>query len=414
MITPQHRSLFLNATHTRVSHFLTAAIIAFLALTTGCEFGTDFTYGKAADKSVNGVSVFANLLRERGHSVTRKRRLSKRVEKFDTIFWAPDNTTEPPENVIAWLEHWMSTGDPRVLIFVGRSYDGKLPYYHRKFERSKPGDRENWQREYAEILVADREFNFDWNLGAQPAPTSYWFETEENIRLDESKLDGPWAEEIDPNGVSLETSTLLKPLANYNDKKLFPKMTIPSESNESDYDQYEWMQEAFRESELSVTELLTVDGKPFAFEVSSNGNPGQKLIVISNGSFLLNFPLLEPEHQKLASRVADEIVGDVAVLESSYQWPRIGGAANDPALRWTWIGRAPMNYIVPHFLFWGVLYCFVFYPNFGRPKRIQFHPPKAFRSHVQAVASILTRSKERSWAREIIDLWLKRNNKTKN
>ena len=179
------------------------------------------------------------------------------------------------------------------------------------------------------------------------------------------------------------------------------------------YYEYDFYDEEFREGEIEVKDLLTVDGKPFAFELSTDANPNRKVIIISNASFLLNYPLLNPANRKLASRVADEAVGDVIFLESDWNWPRVGGSGNDPALHWSWVGRAPMSYIVPHFLFWGVLYCFAFYPNFGRPKRIQFHPPKAFRSHVKAVASILGRSKERSWARQIIDIWLKRNNKSK-
>ena len=401
----------------RIQFTLLSVFCLTAIFTTGCfDFGTDFTYGKSTDKSVNGVSVFANLLRERGHSVTRKRRLTKRVEKFDTIFWAPDNMAHPPENVVAWLEQWMVGSNPRVLIYVGRFYDGKLPYYRTKFQNSDADNRDKWQREYAEIIATEREYNYDWHLNTSDAPVPYWYESEEDLRLDESKLGGPWATGIDPGAVSLDTSKLLIPSKDYNDESTFPTLSVDSEgdSNVYYYDQYGEWQDVFRDSELETTELLTVDGKPFAFEISSKAAAGRKVIVISNGSFLLNFPLLQPEHQTLATRVADEVVGDVVVLESDYQWPRVGGNANDPALQWSWISRAPMNYIVPHFLFWGVLYCFAFYPNFGRPKRIQFHPPKAFRSHVEAVASILGRSKEKSWAREIIDMWLKRNNKTKN
>ncbi len=401
----------MNGTPNRSVCAVLASIFLTMTMSTGCfNLGTDFTYGKSADQSVNGVSVFANLLRERGHSVSRKGRLSKRVDKFDTIFWAPNNIENPPENVVAWFEQWMAKGDPRVMIFVGRTYDATIPYYRGKLERAEADDRENWQRELADVLMQSREYNFDWNFGSPDPAEQYWFEAEEDLKLDNSNLGGPWAEGIDANAVSLETSTLLKPLKDYNDEKSYPTLAIDS-TNE--YDEYESWFEDFRESKLSAKELLTVDGQPFAFEVSSPDSPGRKLIVISNGSFLLNLPLLEPEHQKLASMVADHVTGDVVFIESDSRWPRVGGGANDPALRWTWIGKAPMNYIVPHFLFWGVLYCFVFYPNFGRPKRIQFHPPKAFRSHVQAVASILGRSKERSWAREIIDMWLKRNNKTK-
>ena len=208
---------------------------------------------------------------------------------------------------------------------------------------------------------------------------------------------------------------MLNPLKDYAAEDSIPDATVEVDVEESDhYYDYDYWADDFREDDIVVRKLLTVDGKTFAFELSTNENPSRKVIIISNGSFLLNYPLLHSENRKLASKVADEVTGDVVFLESDYRWPRVGGAGNDPALQWSWVGQAPMNYIVPHFLFWGVLYCFVFYPNFGRPKRIQFHPPKAFQSHVKAVAAILGRSKEKNWAREMVDMWLKRNNKTKN
>ena len=410
-----------------------AGLAGLLSLQTGCyEKATDFTYGKVADQSVNGVSVFANLLRQRGHTVSRKKRLTRRLDKFQTIVWAPDNNGGPPENVAAWMEQWLARDPTRVLIYVGRSYDGKLPFYRSMAGAAPANERDQWQRKFNEILIQEADYDDWFNLETEWKP--HWFEKEEDLRLDSSKLGGPWAEGVDPGLVELECSTLITPATDFNDEDAAPAFDVDlarhhadpatdfndedaapelkPEDQDSEYYYDDWYT-SFREEYLTTKDLLTVDGKPFAFQVSPATYPGQKLIVVSNGSFLLNFPLTNSEHRKLAAKVADEVKGDVVFIESSYRWPKVGGQANDPALRWTWIGQAPMNYIVPHFLFWGVLYCFVFFPIFGRPKRVQFHPPKAFRSHVEAVASILGRSKEQSWARQVVDLWLARNNKTK-
>jgi len=381
-----------------------------LSLQTGCSGGyADFTYGKAGDSSVNGVSVFANVLRQRGHSVSRKLRLTKRLDKYQTIVWAPDNINGPPEDVAAWVEQWLVSDTTRVLIYIGRSYDGKLPF-HRSMAAAAPAEeRENWQRKMNELVLADAAYN-DWGFFEIPWEP-YWFKKETNLRLDSSKLGGPWASNVDPAKIELDCQTLLLPPEKLNDSDAAPVAKVKDEETGELVDD-DW-NSTFRDQQLKVKNLLTVDGKPFAYQIYSAAYPKQKLIVVSNGSFLLNFPLTNPEHRKLASEVADEVQGDVVFVESGFRWPTVGGGANDPALRWTWVGQAPMNYIVPHFLFWGVLYCFVFYPNFGRPKRVEFHPPKAFRSHVKAVASILGRSKEQSWARQVVDMWLKRNNKTK-
>ena len=392
---------------------VSVSLAVLFLLQTGCNFGTDFTYGKSADLSVNGTSVFANLLRERGHSVSRKRRLTKRVDNFDTIVWAPDNRRLPPEDVTGWIEQWLGKSNSKVLIYIGRSYDANLQYYQDKFENATTENRGKWQRELAEKVMQERRYDYDWSLpiGTDPL-VAYWFEHDDDTtKVDASKVGGPWANGIDSNAIDLNCGRLLKPLEDYNVEESTPVFYMPNEEEDDYYYDYGYQDEEFREDKINVQNLLTVDGKPFAFELSTTANPGRKVIIISNGSFLLNYPLMEQENRKLASKVADEATGDVVFIESDFNWPRIGGNANDPALHWSWVGRAPMSYIVPHFLFWGVLYCFVFFPNFGRPKRIQFHPPKAFRSHVQAVAAILRRSKEKSWARQMVDIWLKRNNK---
>jgi len=155
-----------------------------------------------------------------------------------------------------------------------------------------------------------------------------------------------------------------------------------------------------------------VDDQPFAFELVSGDGAGHRVIVVSNAAFLLNFPLVtDADRRKLASRVADECIGDVAVLETQWSTPisSDGNASNGQT--WAWIAQPPMRYIVPHFLFWGVLYCFVFYPIFGRPKKVEFHPAKSFGSHVKAVGEVMRRSGDREWARDKVEEYNQRNTK---
>ena len=130
-------------------------LAALMLLPSGCwKREVDYRYGKASDKSVNGLSVFAELLREQGHLVTRKRRLTKRLEKFDTIVWAPDNASLPPEQVVAFSEKWLAGGQSRVLIYIGRSYDAKLPFHQSMVEFAPAEDREKWQRAMNEVIIA--------------------------------------------------------------------------------------------------------------------------------------------------------------------------------------------------------------------------------------------------------------------
>ena len=289
------------------NRFVALAVLACLTLTSGCFYQTSFQYGKSTGNSVNGVSVFANALRERGHSVMRKKRLSKRFDSFDTIVWAPDNRHHPPENVAAWLEEWISKGNERVLIYVGRSYDGKIPYHRGKFETAEPEERENWQRELADALIEDREFVFDFSFGLQDDTTPYWFDREVDLKAeaeeelaavekaiadkssavtagavpasaipidtgptdeelqvdlqaakdallkfplvrDPSALGGPWAQGVDPSLVTLECENLLLPLADYNDDSKFPALS--TENDEGGYQYIYW--DEFRAHPLAL------------------------------------------------------------------------------------------------------------------------------------------------------------------
>lgn len=403
MIASAERQIVSN----RFSSFAARAIALLLLLfmLPGCERGLDRRYGRANDKSINGVSAFANLLRERGHAVSRQTRLSSRLDDCDTIFWAPDNPSLPPENIVAWLENWLAKNPKRTLIYVGHGYLSNVEYHRNILKNAPLEEREAWQRELAEALAEDA-FRYDWNYGEEV----YWFENNTEAKIESRKLAGPWASGVDENAVQIDTQHILQPA----DFSLHvPEAYVDPEQDFSPYTYYE-PQPVFRDSKLTTTNLLTIDNVPFAFQISPESNPDQRLILVSNASFLLNLSLIDAENRKLASHVADACHGNVAVIESGFRWPAIGGSGNNPQLAWSWIAQPPMNYIVPHFLFWGVLYCFVYFPNFGRPKRIKFHPPKSFSKHVHAVGEILRRSKEHSWARSRIDEYLKRNSNSKN
>lgn len=392
--------------------FTTQVLILLLLMTVvvaGCGRSIDRRYGRSNDASINGVSAFANFLRERGHAVTRQTRLSSRLDDCNTIFWAPDNRNMPPEDIVGWLENWLAEDSKRTLIYVGHGYRSNVEFHRDILKNAPIEEREAWKRELAEALIESDDDESAWfnpTFSGKP----FWFETNKDPKIESRKLAGPWAKGVDENKAQIDIEHIIQP-ADFHLN--VPETYVDSEEDFDPYDYYE-PQPTFRDSKLTTTNLLTVDEVPFAFQIAPEAQPNQRLILISNASFLLNLSLIDTENRKLAQHVADACHGDVVILESAYRWPAIGGRGNNPQLAWSWIAQPPMSYIVPHFLFWGVLYCFVYFPNFGRSKRIQFHPPKSFSKHVHAVGEILRRSKEHSWARRRIDEYLKRNSHSKN
>ena len=119
------------------------------------------------------------------------------------------------------------------------------------------------------------------------------------------------------------------------------------------------------------------------------------MIVVANASFLLNFSLVDPDKEILADCLLDELQAggeEVLFLESGPQPIAVSDSDYENHNSWAWIAEAPLRYIVPHFLLWGMLFCFVFFPVFGRPRRTAKANNSSFQNHIKAMAKQLERS----------------------
>ncbi len=128
-----------------------------------------------------------------------------------------------------------------------------------------------------------------------------------------------------------------------------------------------------------------------------------QILLIANGSSLLNLPLVNREHRKLAGHLID-MVGPprktVVFLESGAGGPPIRD--KDPEVNiptgleifLTW----PANWILFHFAFVGILFCYWRFPIFGPPLAPAGDSPSDFSKHIQAVAELLARSGDRVYA----------------
>ena len=382
------------------------ACLVLFVFACGCrESEIDFRYGVANGESVNGLSLFVDMLEENGHKVVRQKRLSPRLDRVQTIVWAPDIQNPPTSEVAGWLEDWLVRDNPRVLIVIGRDYDAKADYLKQIANQAPADEFEARTREYNEGLQAGDDF---WNWVLADEEEKWWYETVEGPGTPTS-ISGPWSNGVNGTNLPLKSQKILVPLDSYSGK--VPKS--PDRSADSQYGySYQWFQ-TFREGKLQQQELLNVDDQAFAFELNPEWDDSEqhRLIVVSNGSFLLNYPLVtNADCRQLASNVANECVGEVVVLETGWNTP-ISDGQPTTGQTWAWIAKPPMRYIVPHFLFWGVLYCFVFYPIFGRPRRVKFHPAKSFSSHVKAVGDVMRRSGNRDWAQDRIEEYNQRSSR---
>ena len=127
-----------------------------------------------------------------------------------------------------------------------------------------------------------------------------------------------------------------------------------------------------------------------------------ELIVVANGSFLLNAMLVNHEHRKLAGKLIDRIgppKKHVAFLESWSGGPPIyekdpSGFSTGVEIFHLW----PANWILMHMAAVGILFCFARWPIFGRPREPRREPVADFGKHIDALALLLARSRDRAHA----------------
>jgi hypothetical protein len=149
-------------------------------------------------------------------------------------------------------------------------------------------------------------------------------------------------------------------------------------------------------------EVLLADGDE-AIATRSQWSDGGQIIFINNGSFLLNYGLVNHAHRQLATRLI-ESVGDerrVIFLETGPEGPEI--LDEDPSLE-TPFGLAvlavwPFNVILLHLAVAGIAFCYYRWPILGLADEPIDEHTSDFGRHVTAVGQWLAASRDVVYAR---------------
>jgi hypothetical protein len=122
---------------------------------------------------------------------------------------------------------------------------------------------------------------------------------------------------------------------------------------------------------------------------------GSQIILVENGSFLLNLALINHEHRMLAGELvaAAGESGSVVFLESGPGGPPIDPPPTDSSL-WTLFEGWPLGAILLQLGIAGIIFCFARWPIFGRPKQPISSATTDFSYHVAAVGELLAKSRD--------------------
>jgi hypothetical protein len=291
------------------------------------------------------------------------------AKRADCIVWFPDDFRPPSREIVAWFERWLRESPGRTLIYVGRDFDAACAYW----AKVGPNAPEDQAAEVKRRLSAARDrFQAErrWAAGSDDIA---WFALEREHRprkVASLSGDDAWLEDVDASQVEIELHDRMKPNS-------WAEVLLKSDGDA-----------------LVAREWFSLRG----------GYGESQLIAVVNGSFLLNLPLVNREHRKLAGKLIAEVGTPrrtVVFLESGHGGPKIHD--EEPASR----NRSGVDVLLMEPFRWiflqlavaGVLFCFARWPIFGTPRPAEKAETSDFGKHIQALADLLERSRDRAYAR---------------
>lgn len=343
----------------------TAALLFLLAA--GCTIPEDLetSYGKRAGinsaASVNGTSVLSDMIAARGGKVETRRALTPSLRQMDTIVWFPDNFSAPSEEVCEWFEEWLSEGVGRTLVYVGRDFDAAPLYWKKVVPLAKPDIANEVKRRK---MNAEFESNAVRSKKIDPAECEWFTLSNDSQPRQAKELAGPWAKGVDASKAEI----LL----------------------DGDFTPDPWAKPLLESGEDLIVSR-------YQFDHWDDG----KIILVQNGSFLLNFALVNHENRKLAAKLVDELGNrDVVFLESGSSGPRILNHDPTPNMGTglEFLHVWPLNAILLHLAALGIIFCFARFPIFGTPRQPATEPASDFGLHVNALGELLQATRDRTYA----------------
>ena len=407
-----------------------SGILLLVVFATGCSNTTIETeYAKrsgTSSDSVNGTAVFAKMFSDAGFTVRGWKRLSPRLEESKVIVWAPDSYALPSAEERQFLEDWLSHGPGRTLIYVGRDFDASIPYWDWVLKQPDlPGDQ------VAEVArrLSSAKSDHDADRMAMPQGASCpWFVARRDApAVNPSKLNGPWSAQIDSTKAELEVRGRLEAPTRQEVEDLYTDaIAEASDSDEAATEDEveapdgqespnivenvkalldETEQEVYYWDDVPDSEvLLDVDGAAMIRRLTSYSWGDSQILVVTNGSFLLNLPLVNHEHRKLAGRMIDACgyPGNAYFIESGR-----GGVpvfqidpSEQMATGWEMFMFWPTGVVWWHLSILGIIFCFCVLPIFGRPRTWDEAGAADFGKHVRALGALMKQTGQHAYATE--------------
>ncbi len=391
----------------------------------GCRNSMSTYYGLSegtdARCSPASVSLFRNMCNEDGRSTLMVRSLSPRaLKKLNAIVWSPDSFDPHQPETVAWMDHWLSSGD-RTLVYVGRDFSPTADYWSQsaeKFANSRLSDGDVLsarEKQAIELTELDRMRSRVRVKTATP-----WCLFDHSQRNEErvNAVKGPWSNEIDPSKARLFVRSYPMGYSEQNlatiltefDRETDDTSTKPV--NAANTVEYEFKWQTSDASMLGVVKSLTasnlpemesllstMDERPLIAEVTKPSWRNSRVIVLSNSSLISNLSLTNFENLALAKMLVRELPKQNIGFLTGSNDPRVRkDDHSDQQKGFEMLTIWPLNVISLHAVFLGMLVLLAAFPIFGRAKQLPVKSTREFGQHIEAVGGLLFRSQDRFYA----------------
>lgn len=354
-------------------------------LTSGCgtksineEYGRR---GSQGSPSINGTAVLGGMFSSAGHRVRSWRSLSPSVEKADVIVWFIQDFETPSADAQMWLDDWLLYNDEeKTLIVIGRDFAAGPMYWRTTLPRAPAPQQPEFRKRLAE---SESDFQASRPTAATTLTAEDWFTLQSGNTLKKvTGLSGPWAGGVDASKAAIEHSRFLKP-GETADVLLLDDLGHPLVSE-------------------IVYSVDYADTKDQAYWMNRGQVADSRLVMIENGSFLLDGALVNHEHRKLAGKLVAHIGNprrDVVFLESGHN-PAIHeqDPSDGPPTGFALFGVWPIGAVLAQFAVLGIVFAIAKWPIFGVARQLEEESLTDFGRHVDALGRLVGATKDRAYA----------------
>ena len=396
-----------------------------LLICMGCNRQVRFDYGESegypAKCSPSGLTVFREMVKEKGLETYSVRSLSPaNMNRLNTIVWSPDAFPVHQAATYTWLSQWLSQGN-RTLIYIGRDYSPNVDYW-RDLAKSPPSlkqvtDPESAARDWAALeqsrLDRIRRANRDTII-------TPWFRWDcSNHQMEQvQEFAGPLSKFVDASNskIFLRTHpTAIVPTDESAIKKEFdwePNAATPVPTNKpyektwttADESQQQIIaQIPFDDARTISPDLLTGNGRILIGTLVRPEFLGGRVIVVANNSLFSNYSMLHESHRTIASSIINDLPkGGVGFITGEMDPVVRENNADEQQQGLEMLTLWPLNVITIHAAILGLIALIAAFPIFGRPKRLRLESSTDFGQHITAVGKMLERTGDADFATRTI------------